>query len=70
MTTKMTTINLYGEDGFAIHVNLYGDIVPHLERGQFGPVAKVIGHDTYLCSTEEAEQKILAEYQRRKAANV
>ena len=36
----MTTINLYGEDGIAIYVDRYGDIVDV----DNGAIHKVIGH--------------------------
>jgi hypothetical protein len=53
----MEIVNLYGEDGIAIHLSEHHDICDQDEA-----VVKVIGHRLYVSSVEEAEQSIRSAY--------
>ena len=50
----MKVINLYDEDGIEIMLDQYGDVTDVIQRAE----VKVIGHATYCCSLDEAQQKI------------
>jgi len=57
---KMKKVNLYGEDGIAIYLDSYGDLCDRKDA-----TVRVIGHATYTCSADDAEQKIQRAYAAR-----
>ena len=58
----MKTINLYAEDGIAIHLTADYDIC---NANDDDAEIKVIGHAAYVCSAEEADRKIRSAYLQR-----
>lgn len=55
--SRIPTVNLYGEDGIAIYMSAYHDICDCDEA-----VVRVVGHDLYYGSMEDAERSIRRAY--------
>jgi hypothetical protein len=55
--SRAPTVNLYGEDGIAVYLSAYHDICDRDEA-----VVRVVGHDLYHGSVEEAERSIRRAY--------
>jgi hypothetical protein len=64
-STKIRTVNLYGENGIAISLTADNDIC---QPSDFDAAVKVIGHAAYVGSLSDAERSIRSEYLRRQAA--
>lgn len=59
----MKNVNLYGEDGIAVHIDQWGDVV---EAKDETATLRVVGHAAYACSLDEARESIRREYLRRR----
>ncbi len=55
--SRVTTVDLYGEDGIAIYLSADHDICERDEA-----VVRVVGHDLYHGSIEDAERTIRRAY--------